>query len=72
MFSQPFEILHAQKDKVLLVKNKTRVEDYGGWVCSGALSVEDENGRVIKLDPEDETTRTMVANTLLTPSYGER
>ncbi len=41
-------------------------------VCLGAISVEDEDGRVIKLDPEDQALRTMVANTLLTPSYREK
>jgi hypothetical protein len=41
-------------------------------LCLGAISVEDEDGRVIKLDPEDQAHRTMVANTLLTPSYREK
>jgi hypothetical protein len=41
-------------------------------LCLGAISVEDEDGRVIKLDPEDQALRTMVANTLLTPSYREK
>lgn len=36
----------------------------------GAVSIEDENGRTLKLEGRDQSQRTMLANTLLTPSYG--
>jgi len=34
--------------------------------------VEDENGRIIKLEDRDLNQRRMVANTLLTPTFGSK
>jgi hypothetical protein len=34
--------------------------------------VEDENGRMLKLEAGDLKQRTMLANTLLTPSFGDK
>jgi hypothetical protein len=70
-FPSRIQGVHKSTRSRIRIRNSGSSQD--GWsVYLGAISVEDEDGRVIKLDPDDQALRTMVANTLLTPSYREK
>jgi len=54
------------------VKELRRLIINGPNVHPGAVCIEDEFGKVILLDPDDDNQRMGIANTLLTPTYKNR